>query len=222
MPAAAKAGVADAVDAFCENIAFTVEQAERVFKAARALGLPVKLHAEQLSRLGGADLAARYGALSADHLEWVEEADVQAMAQAGTVAVLLPGAFYFLRETRVPPVDLFRRHNVPIALATDCNPGSSPVTSLLLVLNMACTLFRLTSAEAFAGVTRNAAQALGLHETHGTLEVGKVADLRSTTSLIRRSFPTRSVPTRAHGDQVRRGGAFGTAGRRMMFLRPYP
>ena len=176
MPAAAKAGVADAVDAFCENIAFTVEQAERVFKAARALGLPVKLHAEQLSRLGGAELAARYGALSADHLEWVEEADVQAMAQAGTVAVLLPGAFYFLRETRVPPVDLFRRHNVPIALATDCNPGSSPVTSLLLVLNMACTLFRLTPAEAFAGVTRNAAQALGLHETHGTLEVGKVAE----------------------------------------------
>ena len=176
MPAAAKAGVADAVDAFCENIAFTVEQTERVFKSAKALGLPIKLHAEQLSRLGGAELAARYGALSADHLEWVDEADVQAMAQAGTVAVLLPGAFYFLRETRVPPVDLLRQHQVPIALATDCNPGSSPITSLLLVLNMACTLFRLTPAEALAGVTRNAAGALGLHETHGTLEVGKAAD----------------------------------------------
>ena len=176
MPAAAKAGVVDAVDAFCENIAFTVEQTERVFKAAQALGLPVKLHAEQLSRLGGAELAARYGALSADHLEWVEETEVQAMAHAGTVAGLLPGAFYFLRETRVPPIDLFRQHKVPMALATDCNPGSSPITSLLLVLNLACTLFRLTPVEALTGVTRNAARALGLQETHGTLEAGKAAD----------------------------------------------
>lgn len=176
MPAAAEAGVVDAVDAFCENIAFTVEQTERVFKTARSLGLPVKLHAEQLSHLGGALLAARYGALSADHLEWVEEADVAAMADAGTVAVLLPGAFYFLRGTRVPPVDLFRERGVPIALATDSNPGSSPVTSLLLMLNMGCTLFRLSLAEALAGVTRNAARALGLQDTHGTLEEGKAAD----------------------------------------------
>ena len=176
MPAVAAAGVADAVDAFCENIAFSVAQTERVFAAAQALGLPVKLHAEQLSHLGGATLAARFGALSADHLEWVDGADVAAMADAGTVAVLLPGAFYFLRETRVPPIDLFREHRVPIALATDSNPGSSPVTSLLLVLNMACTLFRLTPAEALAGVTWNAAQALGIQESHGTLEEGKVAD----------------------------------------------
>ena len=176
LPAVAEAGLADAVDAFCENIAFTVEQTERVFKSAQTLGLPVKLHAEQLSHLGGAALAARFGALSADHLEWVDGADVAAMAQAGTVAVLLPGAFYFLRETRVPPIDLFREHRVPIALATDSNPGSSPVTSLLLVLNMACTLFRLTPAEVLAGVTRNAARALGIMETHGTLEEGKAAD----------------------------------------------
>ena len=176
MPAVLEAGVVDAVDAFCENIAFTIEQTERVFECAQSHGIPVKLHAEQLSHLGGATLAARYGALSADHLEWVEDGDVAAMAEAETVAVLLPGAFYFLRETHVPPVDLFRQYGVPIALATDSNPGSSPVTSLLLMLNMACTLFRLTPAEALAGVTRNASQALGLQETHGTLEAGKVAD----------------------------------------------
>lgn len=176
IPAAAEAGLADAVDAFCEGIGFTPAQTQRVFEAARAHGLPVKLHAEQLSNLGGAALAARYGALSADHLEYIDEAGVAAMAAAGTVAVLLPGAFYVLRETKLPPVDLLRRHGVPIAISTDCNPGTSPVTSLLLMLSMACTLFRLTPAEALAGVTRNAALALGLGPLCGTLEVGKTAD----------------------------------------------
>jgi imidazolonepropionase len=176
MPRVAAQSLADAVDAFCEGIGFTAAQTERVFQAARALGLPVKLHAEQLSDLGGAALAARYGALSADHLEYVSEAGIEAMADAGTVAVLLPGAFYFLRETRKPPVDLFRRHGVPMAIATDSNPGSSPVTSLLLMLNMACTLFAMTPEEALAGVTRNAAAALGLGDEAGTLEVGKRAD----------------------------------------------
>ncbi|MGE3677548.1 MAG: imidazolonepropionase [Burkholderiales bacterium] len=176
MPAIAREGLADAVDAFCEGIGFTPEQTVRVFDAARALGLPVKLHADQLSDCGGAALAARCGALSADHLEYSAEAGVQAMAAAGTVAVLLPGAFYFLREKQLPPVDALRRHGTAIALATDCNPGSSPVTSLLLVMNMACTLFRLTPEEALAGVTRNGARALRLGATHGTLEAGKVAD----------------------------------------------
>jgi imidazolonepropionase len=176
LPEVAAAGLADAVDAFCERIAFTPEEVARVFAAARQQGLPVKLHADQLSDLGGAALAARYGALSADHLEYTSEAGVAAMAAAGTVAVLLPGAFYTLRETRLPPIEAFRRHGVPIALATDCNPGSSPLTSLLAVLNLACTLFRLTPEEALAGVTRNAAQALGLAD-RGTLEVGKRADL---------------------------------------------
>ncbi|MDB5857358.1 MAG: imidazolonepropionase [Ramlibacter sp.] len=168
-------GLVDAVDAFCERIAFTPAQTSRVFEAARALGLPVKLHAEQLSDSGGAALAARFGALSCDHLEWVSEEGVRAMAQAGTVAVLLPGAFYFLRETRLPPVALLRQHGVTIAISTDCNPGSSPCTSLLLMLNMACTLFRLTPEEALAGVTRNAARALGLAD-RGTLEAGRRAD----------------------------------------------
>ncbi len=176
LPAVAAAGLADAVDAFCEKIAFTPEQTARVFDAARRLGLPVKLHADQLSDLGGAALAARYGALSADHLEYSNAAGVAAMAAAGTVAVLLPGAFYFLRETQLPPVAELRRAGVPIALATDNNPGSSPVTSILLTLNMASTLFRLTPAEALAGVTRQAARALGLSDSHGTLEVGKMAD----------------------------------------------
>ncbi|HXE49090.1 MAG TPA: imidazolonepropionase, partial [Ramlibacter sp.] len=157
-------GLVDAVDAFCERIAFSAQQTQRVLEAARELGLPVKLHAEQLSDSGGAQLAARYGALSCDHLEWLSEAGAAAMAQSGSVAVLLPGAFYFLRDTRVPPVELLRRHAVPIAVATDCNPGSSPCTSLLLMLNMACTLFRLTPEEALAGVTRNAARALGLKD----------------------------------------------------------
>ena len=155
----------DAVDGFCEGIAFTPAQIERVFERARALGLPVKLHAEQLSDLGGAGLAARYGALSADHLEYAGEAGVRALAEAGTVAVLLPGAFYTLHATRHPPVELFRRHGVPMAIATDCNPGSSPLASLLLAMNMACTLFRLTPEEALAGATREAAQALGLTDT---------------------------------------------------------
>jgi imidazolonepropionase len=176
LPEIARAGLADAVDAFCERIGFSPAQTERVFAAAKKHGLPVKLHAEQLSDQGGAQLAARYGALSADHLEYVGEDGVAAMARAGTVAVLLPGAFYFLRETRVPPIELFRHHRVPMAVATDCNPGSSPMTSLLLALNMACTLFRLTPQEALAGATREAARALGLGGEAGTLEAGKVAD----------------------------------------------
>jgi imidazolonepropionase len=168
-------GLVDAVDAFCERIAFTPEQTRRVFEAARAAGVPVKLHAEQLSDCGGAALAASYGALSCDHLEWLGEDGVRAMAAAGSVAVLLPGAFYFLRETRLPPIELLRRHGVPMAVSTDCNPGSSPCTSLLLMLNMACTLFRLTPEEALAGVTRNAARALGLRD-RGVLAPGLRAD----------------------------------------------
>jgi imidazolonepropionase len=176
LPEIAARRLADAVDAFCEGIAFTPDEVARVFEAARALGLPVKLHADQLSDLGGAALAARFGALSADHLEYVSAAGIEAMAEAGTVAVLLPGAFYTLRERQKPPVELFRRHRVPMALATDCNPGSSPVTSLLAVLNLGCNLFGLTPEEALAGVTRHAARALGLDD-RGTLAVGKRADL---------------------------------------------
>jgi len=176
IPAAKQAGLADAVDAFCENIGFTPAQTRRVFEAAKAAGLPVKLHAEQLSNLHGAALAAGFNALSADHLEHLDEAGVQAMAKSGTVAVLLPGAYYILRETKLPPIDLLRRHGVGIAISTDCNPGTSPVTSILLMLSMACTLFRLTPAEALAGVTRQAARALGLAESVGTLEPGKMAD----------------------------------------------
>jgi imidazolonepropionase len=177
MPEVAGSGLADAVDAFCDSIGFTAEQTARVFTAAAAEGLPVKLHADQLTDLGGAALAARFGALSADHLEFTGEAGAAAMARSGTVAVLLPGAFYFLRETKLPPIPAFRSAGVPIALATDSNPGSSPMTSLLLVVNMACTLFRLTPEEALAGVTVHGARALGLAETHGTLEAGKAADL---------------------------------------------
>ena len=176
LPAIAEQGLADAVDAFCEGIGFTPAQVERVFAAAALHGLPVKLHAEQLSNLGGAALAARHGALSADHLEHLDAAGVAAMAAAGTVATLLPGAYYFVRETKLPPVDLLRRAGVPISLATDCNPGTSPLTSLLLTMNMAATLFRLTVAECLAGVTRNAARALGLTD-RGTLEAGKRCDL---------------------------------------------
>jgi imidazolonepropionase len=176
LPAAAQAGLADAVDAFCEGIAFSPDQTRRVFDAARGLGLPVKLHAEQLSNLGGAALVAAYGGLSADHLEWLDADGAAAMAAAGTVAVLLPGAFYTLRETRAPPVDLLRRHGIAMAVATDCNPGTSPVTSLLLMLNMACTLFRLTPEEALAGATRAAARALGLDD-RGVLRVGLRADM---------------------------------------------
>lgn len=176
IPAAA-AGLADAVDAFCEGIGFSVAQCARVFAAAQAHGLPVKLHAEQLSSLHGASLAARYGALSADHLEYADESDVAAMAAARTIAVLLPGAFYFMRETRLPPIDSLRAHGVPIALATDCNPGTSPLTSLLLALSMGATLFRLTVEECLAGVTINAARALGLGDEIGSLEAGKACDL---------------------------------------------
>jgi len=170
------APLCDAVDAFCENIAFSVKQTARVFAAARALGLPVKLHADQLSDMGGAQLAAQFDALSADHLEYTNEAGTQALARRGTVAVLLPGAFYFLREKQLPPLGALRRHRVPIAIATDHNPGSSPLTSALLAMNLACTLFRLTPEEALAGITRNGARALGMQATHGTLEVGKCAD----------------------------------------------
>lgn len=177
LPAIAKAGLADAVDGFCEGIAFSPRHIARVFDAAKEAGLPVKLHADQLSNLRGAALAAGYGALSADHLEYTDDAGAAAMAKAGTVAVLLPGAFYFIREEKRPPVELFRRHGVRLAVATDCNPGTSPLTSLLLTMNMAATLFRLTVDECVAGVTREAARALGLlHET-GTLEPGKWADL---------------------------------------------
>ncbi|MCE7027591.1 imidazolonepropionase [Jiella sp. CBK1P-4] len=176
LPAVAAAGLADAVDGFCEGIAFSPDEIAKVFDAARTHDLPVKLHAEQLSDLGGAALAASYGALSADHLEYLSETGAKAMAAAGTVAVLLPGAFYFIRETKLPPVDLLRRHGVPIALATDCNPGTSPLTSLLLTMNMAATFFRMTVDECLIAVTRNGAKALGLGEEIGTLEAGKSAD----------------------------------------------
>jgi imidazolonepropionase len=175
LPALVREGLVDAVDAFCETIGFTPVQTERVFRAARGLGVAVKLHAEQLSDQSGAELVARYGGLSADHLEWLSASGIAAMAQAGTVAVLLPGAFYCLRETRVPPVGALRAANVPMAVATDCNPGTSPLTSLLLAMNMACTLFRLTPQEALAGATVHAARALGLDDT-GTLAVGQRAD----------------------------------------------
>jgi imidazolonepropionase len=176
MPEVAKAELADAVDAFCETIAFSLEETETVFKSASALGLPVKLHAEQLSNMGGAKLAARYGALSCDHIEYIDEEGVAAMATAGTSAVLLPGAFYYLREKQIPPVALLRRFGVPMAVATDLNPGSSPVHSLLAVMNMACVLFGLTPEEALRGVTVNAARALGLTD-RGTISAGKRADL---------------------------------------------
>ncbi|HUD93853.1 imidazolonepropionase [Sphingobium sp.] len=176
LPEIAALGLADAVDAFCEGIGFTPEQTDRMFAAAARHGLPVKLHAEQLSNLHGAALAARHGALSADHLEHLDETGVAAMAASGTVATLLPGAYYFVRETKLPPVDALRAAGVPIALATDCNPGTSPLTSLLLTMNMGATLFRLTVAECLAGVTRNAARALGMAD-RGTLEPGKRCDL---------------------------------------------
>ncbi|SLN58496.1 Imidazolonepropionase [Falsiruegeria litorea R37] len=168
-------GLVDAVDGFCEGIAFQPDQIEQVFKVAQELGLPVKLHAEQLSHLGGTQLAARYDALSVDHVEYATEDDARAMANSGSVAVILPGAFYTIRETQAPPIDHFRAHGVPMALATDCNPGSSPLTSLLLTMNMACTLFRMTPLEALTGVTRNGAKALGLSD-RGQLREGFVAD----------------------------------------------
>ncbi|WP_290884500.1 imidazolonepropionase [Hoeflea sp.] len=176
LEAAHAAGLADAVDGFCEGIAFSPEQIARVFDKAKSLGIPVKLHAEQLSNLGGAQLAAGYGALSADHLEYANEQDAEAMARSGTVAVILPGAYYTLRETTAPPIAAFRAHGVPMAVATDCNPGSSPMASLLLSMNMACTLFRMTPEEALAGVTVNAARALGLEDS-GRIRPGLRADL---------------------------------------------
>jgi imidazolonepropionase len=177
IPVVAAEGLADAVDAYCERIGFSAEQTERLFAAARAAGLPVKLHAEQLSNQGGAELAARHGALSADHLEHLDQKGVEAMAQAGTVAVLLPGAFYYMRETQRPPVKALRDAKVPMAIATDCNPGTSPLASILLAMNMGATLFRLTVEECLIGVTRAAAQALGRQGEVGTLEVGKSCDL---------------------------------------------
>ncbi|MDX2275213.1 MAG: imidazolonepropionase [Hyphomonadaceae bacterium] len=176
IPAIASEGAADAVDAFCENIGFTAEEVEYVFSAALEHGLDVKLHAEQLSNQHGAALAARFNALSADHLEYLDDEGIAEMAEAGTVAVLLPGAFYFLRETTLPPIEKLRAAGVRLAVAGDCNPGTSPMTSPLLALNMACTLFRLTPEEALAGMTREAARALGLQDDVGTLELGKAAD----------------------------------------------
>ncbi|GKX34491.1 MAG: imidazolonepropionase [Rhizobiaceae bacterium MnEN-MB40S] len=173
---AAAEGLADAVDGFCESIAFSPQQIARVFDAARRLGLPVKLHAEQLTDQGGAKLAASYGALSVDHLEYVGEDGVTAMKDSESVAVMLPGAFYTLRERQLPPIDLFRKHGVPMAVATDCNPGSSPLSSLLTAMNMACTLFRMTPEEVLAGATRIAAQALGLSDA-GMIKPGLRADL---------------------------------------------
>ena len=177
LPAAAAEGLVDAVDAYCEPIAFSGEEVARLFDKARALGLPVKLHADQLSDGRGAVLAAKYGALSADHVEHTSEAGVRAMAEAGVVAVLLPGAFLMLRETTPPPVDMFRRHGVDMAVATDCNPGTSPVASMTAAINLACVQFRLTPEEALAGATRHAARALGLADEIGTIEAGKAADL---------------------------------------------
>ncbi|AIT81122.1 imidazolonepropionase [Novosphingobium pentaromativorans] len=177
IPALAAEGLADAVDAFCESIGFTPAQTRRVFEAARRAGLPVKLHAEQLSNRHGAALAAGFGALSADHLEWLDDAGVAAMAGSGTVATLLPGAFYFTRESRVPPIEALRGAGVPMALATDSNPGTSPMTSLLLAMNMGATLFRMTVEECLLGITRHSALALGLGHRIGTLEAGKACDL---------------------------------------------
>ncbi|SHF77264.1 imidazolonepropionase [Marinomonas polaris DSM 16579] len=176
LPKVAELGMADAVDAFCEGIAFSTEQVARYFKTAESLGLPVKIHAEQLSSLGGTRMASSFKALSADHIEFIEESDVQAMAVSGTVAVLLPGAFFTLKETQRPPIALLRQYGVPMAIATDANPGTSPALSLRLMMNMACTLFALTPEEALAGATIHAAKALGMADTHGSLEVGKVAD----------------------------------------------
>jgi imidazolonepropionase len=177
MPIVARDRLADAVDGFCEKIAFSSEEIARVFEAARRHGLPVKLHADQLSNQHGAALAARFNALSADHLEYADEEGAAAMSAAGTTAVMLPGAFYFIREVKRPPIDLFRRHRVAMAIATDCNPGTSPLTSLLLAMNMAATLFRMTVDECIAGVTREAAKALGVQSETGTLEPGKWTDL---------------------------------------------
>jgi len=176
LPAVIAENLADAVDVFCENIAFNLEQTERVLSAAKAAGLEIKLHAEQLTNMGGSALAARLGAKSVDHIEYLDEAGVKALSESGTCAVLLPGAFYFLRETQKPPIDLLRQYGVPMVLASDFNPGSSPICSTLLMLNMGCTLFRLTPEEALKGLTLNAAKALGIEDNVGSLVVGKQAD----------------------------------------------
>jgi imidazolonepropionase len=221
LPAVHGEGLADAVDGFCETIAFAPHQIRRVFEAAQALGLPVKLHAEQLSNQGGAALAAEFGAVSADHLEYLDEAGVAAMAAAGTAAVLLPGAFYFLRDTQVPPIELLRRHGVPMAVASDCNPGSSPLTSLLLAMNMAATLFRLTPEEALAGVTRNAARALGLgrrlghrttggaHLPHGLQPAPRAGLARP--GYVRAAWRTESILASPWGDGLREAPGRGVA-----------
>ncbi len=177
LPQILRQGLCTAVDGFCEGIAFRTAEIKKLFESARTLGMRVKIHAEQLSRSGGAQLAADFSALSADHLEYTTEEDVLAMASRNVVAVLLPGAFYFLREKQRPPIDLFRKHRVPMAIATDCNPGTSPLTSILLAMNFAATLYRMTVLECWAGVTRNAAQALGILDRAGTIEVGKFCDL---------------------------------------------
>lgn len=177
LPAVAQQGLADAVDVFCESVGFTLAQTKQVFDAAKQHNLAIKVHAEQLSNLGASELAASYGALSSDHVEFLDEAGVEAMAHAGMTAVLLPGAFYFLRETQLPPIELLRKHGVAMAVATDVNPGTSPFSSLTLMLNMACTLFRLTPAEALAGVTCHGAKALGLADSKGQLKVGFDADI---------------------------------------------
>jgi len=196
-------GLVDAVDGFCEGIAFQPDQIERVFRVAHELGLPVKLHAEQLSHLGGTKLAARYGALSVDHVEYANDDDARAMAESGSVAVILPGAFYTIRETQQPPIDSFRAHGVPMALATDCNPGSSPLTSLLLTMNMGCTLFRMTPEEALAGVTCHAARALGLDD-RGRIAPGLRADLAiwdvATPGELSYRIGFNPLHTRIHAD----------------------
>lgn len=177
LPTVASKNIVDAVDVFCEGIGFNLEQTERVFAAAKSLGLSVKVHAEQLSNLGGSELAAKYGALSSDHVEFLDEKGIEAMAASGVTAVLLPGAFYFLRETQLPPIELLRKHQVPMAIATDANPGSSPICNIQLMLNMACTLFRMTPSEALAGVTCSSAKALGVADEKGQLVAGFDADI---------------------------------------------
>jgi len=206
LPTLASEGLVDAVDVFCEHIAFTASQSERVLEKAQSLNLPVKMHTEQLSLMDGAHLAAKHKALSADHLEYAREAEVKALANSGTVAVLLPGAFFALRETQKPPIDLFRQYQVPIAIASDCNPGSSPYASLQLMLNFACQQWRLTPAEALSAVTKNAAKALGIDDRVGDLSLGKQADLIvwdiEHPSQIAAEFSTQRI------DKVMKLGSF--------------
>ncbi len=204
LPEIARLGLADFCDGFCENIAFSAAQMRKVLETAKTLGLGLRLHAEQLSDQGGAQMAAELGALSCDHLEYVSEAGIKAMAEAGTRAVLLPGAYYFLGETHKPPMDMLRQHGVPLALASDCNPGSSPLTSLLLTMNMGCTLFGMTPEEALAGVTRVAAGALGMDETHGTLAAGQVADI-AHWDVEHPSTLAYSMGSNPHVGQIRAG-----------------